>query len=569
MPLWTSSGRQPDDVGHHAHPLLQVDQRDAVGRTVGERRAGRLRPVLDDGSVHGGRPGGLTPVQRPTRLAAGGTVGAERPRVEDAPVAPQAPLHEETPFPGGVPERPALGADRGLQARAHGLSAAPGLLGSLGPCRRHSDGLGPEHGRRQHRKEHAGSVGHGHLGAVDLACVGLAPELAHRFGDQEHAVHAGMGEGEPAAVRVHGERASRTETDVGRERPALALGAEAEILQVEKGGDGEAVVAHEHVHLGGTEARHGEGTGARDRPRRRGEIGHLGDAHVVGAGRRAEDVDRRLGQGPRPCRAGHDEGAGPIGHQAAVEQVQRAHLQRRCEDVGDRQRVAVAGPRVQRGPLPGAHRNGGQLFGRRAELVHVAGGGQRVRTHREAEPEGELPLLHRVGPRHAAPWLPAFPCAITARRRGVDAHHHLAQSGGDGGGRVFEMDLVARATRHGRFHEGRVQPQVFGEGHGRFGVADAVDLVQREPGVLERPEHHGDLELAAGAVELPGRRHVVGHPDDGGRAAQGAVLPAHSPRSPRPIRTRPRTARRSWAVRRRGSRGRCWVPWAALTPVPR
>ena len=145
---------------------------------------------------------------------------------------------------------------------------------------------------------------------------------------QEHAVHAGVGEGEPAAVGVHGERAPRAEAALGGEGAALALGAEAEVLQVQERGDGEAVVAHEHVDVGGAEAGHGEGAGARDRPGCRGQVGHLGDAHVVGAGRRAEDVHGRLAQRPGPLGARHDERAGAVGDQAAVEQVQRAHLER-------------------------------------------------------------------------------------------------------------------------------------------------------------------------------------------------------------------------------------------------
>ena len=40
-----------------------------------------------------------------------------------------------------------------------------------------------------------------------------------------------------------------------------------------------------------------------------------------------EHVDRRLGQVAGPLGAGHDEGAGPVGDQAAVEQVQRRALQ--------------------------------------------------------------------------------------------------------------------------------------------------------------------------------------------------------------------------------------------------
>ena len=276
-------------------------------------------------------------------------------------------------------------------------------------------------------------------------------------------------------------------------------------------------------------------------------------AHVVGAGRRAEDVDGWLAQRPGPRRAGHDEGAGAVGDQAAVEQVQRAHLERRGEHVGDRDRVAVAGPRVQGGPLPRAAPRwrpaaptscrtracGGRRPARRGPS------GRRRPNGSSHSAIGLGPAMPRRGRRRLAG-------AVAARGRGVDAHHHVAQPGRDGGGRVLDVDLVAGAAGHGRLDERRVQAQVLGEGHGRLGVADAVDVGQGEPGVLERAEHHGDLELATRAVELAGGGHVVGHADDGGRAAQAAVLPAHVSTTPRSSPTQPRTARRSWAAAEKG-----------------
>jgi len=65
-----------------------------------------------------------------------------------------------------------------------------------------------------------------------------------------------------------------------------------------------------------------------------------------------------------------------------------------------------------------------------------------------------------------------------------------------------------------------------------------VDIRQREAGVLQRVQHHGDFELSACAVELAGGGHVVGHADDGRRAAQAAVFPAH-PRDPPVPSTQP------------------------------
>ena len=108
--------RAADDVGHHAHPLLQVDQGDAVGLPAGERRPGRLGPVLDDGGVHRGPPAGLAPLAAGARR--GAAVRAERPRVEDAPVAGRAPLHEQAALAGGLPERPALVAHRAARSAA-------------------------------------------------------------------------------------------------------------------------------------------------------------------------------------------------------------------------------------------------------------------------------------------------------------------------------------------------------------------------------------------------------------------------------------------------------------------
>jgi hypothetical protein len=63
------------------------------------------------------------------------------------------------------------------------------------------------------------------------------------------------------------------------------------------------------------------------------------------------------------------------------------------------------------------------------------------------------------------------------------------------------------AERLGQLHRGR-------------GVADPVDVVEREPGVLEGGGNHRHLEVAAGALELDGRRGVVGHADDGCSAPQ-------------------------------------------------
>ena len=128
----------------------------------------------------------------------------------------------------------------------------------------------------------------------------------------------------------------------------------------------------------------------------------------------------------------------------------------------------------------------------------------------------------------------AAPRAVAARRGRVDADHHVADAGGDGRGRVLDVDLVARAARHGRLGEDGVDAEVLGEGDGRVGVADAVDVGQRQPGVLEGAEDHGHLELAPAAVELAGGGDVVGDADDAPprRAASGPPAPPRCPPAP-------------------------------------
>ena len=99
----------------------------------------------------------------------------------------------------------------------------------------HRVGLGAEHGVDMHREEHARAVGDGDLG---VRAPGASPHSPRSWRTastiEEHAVHAGVGVREPAAVGVHRQRPRRAELAVGHERAALALGAEAEVLEVQQ-----------------------------------------------------------------------------------------------------------------------------------------------------------------------------------------------------------------------------------------------------------------------------------------------------------------------------------------------
>ena len=62
----------------------------------------------------------------------------------------------------------------------------------------------------------------------------LASELPHGLDDEEHAVHAGVGVGEATAVGVRRQRTPGAELAVLDEAPALTLGAEAQVLEVQQ-----------------------------------------------------------------------------------------------------------------------------------------------------------------------------------------------------------------------------------------------------------------------------------------------------------------------------------------------
>ena len=114
--------------------------------------------------------------------------------------------------------------------------------------------------RRQHT---ARAVGDGDLRAGDLARAALAAQLPHRLDEQEHAVLPGCVYERPPPFVFVGSEPPGPELAVLDERAALALRAEAEVLEVEQRGDREAVVAHQHVDVGRLDAGH-----ARTRPDR-------------------------------------------------------------------------------------------------------------------------------------------------------------------------------------------------------------------------------------------------------------------------------------------------------------
>ena len=155
-----------------------------------------------------------------------------------------------------------------------------------------------------------------------------------------------------------------------------------------------------------------------------GEVGHLRDHRVVAARRRAEHVDRRLARG-RAARSAEvmHERAGAVGHEAAVELVQRRRVQRRREHVVDRDRVAVAGASGSSPPTGGCRPRSGRAARTSCRTAPCAGSAASAYArHRHAQPVRHLPLgigvRARAGRgRRRARAVPAIARAASTRRR--------------------------------------------------------------------------------------------------------------------------------------------------------
>src|SRR5438132_6894257 len=109
--------------------------------------------------------------------------------------------------------------------RRHGADGAC-KTSSTSNCRRR-----PEDDRALRRQHAAIAVGDRGLAIGNLTRTGFAAQLPHRLDQQEQPVHAGVAIGQAAASGVDRQTAARRDMAAGYERAALALRAEAEILQ--------------------------------------------------------------------------------------------------------------------------------------------------------------------------------------------------------------------------------------------------------------------------------------------------------------------------------------------------
>src|SRR5437867_10467845 len=154
--------------------------------------------------------------------------------------------------------------------------------------------------------------------------MGLAAELAHGLDDLGHAAAVGrMVVAEPAAVGVE-----RQPTDAGDEiavsdeLAALALLAEAKVLQRHQHSDREAVVDRGVLDVGGLDPGLGEGPGAGPHGAGVREVDlatHLELERLAGA----DQPHERPLQAARDLWCYHDDGAAAVADHAAVETMER------------------------------------------------------------------------------------------------------------------------------------------------------------------------------------------------------------------------------------------------------
>src|SRR5262249_35769586 len=93
------------------------------------------------------------------------------------------------------------------------------------------------------------------LAALHLPRTALAPQLAHRFDQQEQSVHPGVAVRQAATVGVDRETARGADPPLDK-CPALALLAESQVLQKENRVDRESIVELHRVYISRTELGH-------------------------------------------------------------------------------------------------------------------------------------------------------------------------------------------------------------------------------------------------------------------------------------------------------------------------
>src|SRR4051794_35902777 len=186
---------------------------------------------------------------------------------------------------------------------------------------------------------------------LDLALAGLAAGLDHCLREWSEAPH--VVRRELPAAGVGGERAAGAELAVLDERSALALLAEAVVLEGDEDGVRVAVVQLEDVDVVAGHPRERERLLA-GALRARVDSWIAAAPLVVTRGRLRGRPDVHGGLPEVPCTLcrGHDHGDRAVGYEAAVEEVERVDDHPRGLVVLERHRLSHLRARVHLGPLP-------------------------------------------------------------------------------------------------------------------------------------------------------------------------------------------------------------------------
>ena len=124
-------------------------------------------------------------------------------------------------------------------------------------------------------------MGVGELDTFDLTLATAPLDLADGFGDVAHtAGHAGLAEGELAAVGVERENAREGQVMRLDERACFTGFAEAGLFEGEQDHDRVAVVEGREADVCGVDASRGEGGAGRDPHAGLAQVGGLGEGRV-------------------------------------------------------------------------------------------------------------------------------------------------------------------------------------------------------------------------------------------------------------------------------------------------
>src|SRR6266702_5366732 len=369
-------------------------------------------------------------------------------------------------------------------------------------------------------QETAGAVGDGEIAIPDLHLrMRLAAQLPDRLEDLGHAAAVdGVVAAEAAAVGVERQLADAgDQIAVGDELAALALLAEAEVLELHQDRDGEAVVDRGVFDVLRRDA------GFLERARTGPDAGGVREIEILAAARAlhrlamADQPHQRLLQALGNLGRRYDQRAAAIGDDAAVEPMQGIRDHRGIDHILDGDDVLEHRVRIVLRVMRGRDLDPGELLAGGAIVVHVTHGAHAIGI---------------VGGRTIGCLEVGLGARRTRRRRagarlaGQRDQRDRALARRDRLRRVAEMDDVGAAAGVGAVYMAQIEAEIIDHRPGTArrvtGAEVAVDVVLGEPGILDRAFGDLGVKLGCGFVRrMPGRMFV--DPGNVGLALDGQI----------------------------------------------